>query len=581
MRPERLGELLVEEGRVSARDVADALALQAQTGAPIGQALVRTGALSEADLLEALSRQLDLPVQTAVDLPAPAAVAAFLAEAGAASGWWAGKGAAAWRTEAGALVCAAVQPLDPMLAETLEAAGPGGAQLRLAPRALVEGLLHDAGLAGPASARTAAGGDASRLRELAEEAPVIEFVNGVFAEALQRRASDVHIEPLEDRFVVRMRVDGMLHTVRSAPRTGFDAVSSRIKLLSAMNIGERRLPQDGRQAVRVAGQEVDLRVSSLPTAWGESMVMRLLGKSTRLPQLAELGLAADDVARLRAVAAQPNGVLLLTGPTGSGKTTTIYRLLSELNDGRRKIVTVEDPVEFELPGVQQVRVRTDIGLSFSTALRSILRQDPDVIMVGEIRDPETARIAVQAALTGHLVISTLHTNGALASIGRLLDLEVEGYLLSDVLRGLAAQRLVRRLCEACAQPASPERAAAYELALPPAAAARTTAEPARWREAVGCPACAGSGYAGRLGVFEVAPVGGELAARVRRNAGGPALLEAARAEGFLTLFEDALLKARAGLTTAAEVHRVVGVAEPEEERVASAPHAALATLAAE
>ena len=557
--------MLIAEGRVSARDVTDALALQAQTGALVGQALVRTGAVSEPDLLAVLSRQLDLPVQTAADLPAPAAVAAFIAESGTAAGWWATKGAAAWRTEAGRLTCAATHPLDPLLGETLDAAAPGGADLRLAPRAMVEGLLHDAGLAGGEASSAAASGDAARLRELAEEAPVIEFVNGVFAEALQRRASDVHIEPLEDRFVVRMRVDGMLHTVRSAPRTGFDAVSSRIKLLSAMNIGERRLPQDGRQAVRVAGQEVDLRVSSLPTAWGESMVMRLLGKSTRLPQLEELGLRAGDVARLRAVAAQPNGVLLLTGPTGSGKTTTIYRLLSELNDGRRKIVTVEDPVEFELPGVQQVRVRTDIGLSFSTALRSILRQDPDVIMVGEIRDPETARIAIQAALTGHLVISTLHTNGALASVGRLLDLGVEGYLLSDVLRGAAAQRLVRRLCEACARPVSPERAAAYELALPPAATTRANAEP-RWREAIGCPACAGSGYAGRLGVFEVAPVGAELAACIRRNAGGPAMLEAMRSEGFLSLFEDALLKARAGLTTAAEVHRVVGTVDPDEGR---------------
>ena len=568
MRTERLGELLTSEGRVTDRDLADALRLQAQTGALLGQALVRVGALSEADLLSALSRQLDLPVQTGADLPSPAAVAAFMDQTGTAPGWWASKGAVAWRMAAGAVACAAVHPLDAMLGETLEAAGPGAADLRLAPRALVEGLLHDAGVAGASVGGGA--GDASRLRELAEEAPVIEFVNGVFAEALQRRASDVHIEPTEDRFVVRMRVDGMLHTVRSAPRAGFDAISSRIKLLSAMNIGERRLPQDGRQAVRVAGQEVDLRVSSLPTAWGESMVMRLLGKSTRLPELSELGIGADDVARLRAITAQPNGVLLLTGPTGSGKTTTIYRLLSELNDGRRKIVTVEDPVEFELPGVQQVRVRTDIGLSFSAALRSILRQDPDVIMVGEIRDPETARIAVQAALTGHLVISTLHTNGALASVGRLLDLEVEGYLLSDVLRGLAAQRLVRKLCEACAVAASPERAAAYELALPLAVRARAGSEPARWREACGCPACAGSGFSGRLGVFEVAPVGAELAARVRRNAGGPALLEAARDEGFLTLFEDALLKARAGLTTASEVHRVVGVAEPEDERPVAA-----------
>ncbi len=568
MRSERLGELMVGEGRLSERDLLDGLRLQAEAGGLLGQALIRVGAVSEADLLRALSGQLDLPVQSAADAPAAEAVAAFLAEAGAAPGWWADRGAVAWRREDGSVVCAAVHPLDPMLGEVLEAAAGGPVELRLAPRTLVDGLLDDLRTLGGGTVAAGAA-DASRLRELAQEAPVIEFVNGVFAEALQRRASDVHIEPLEDRFTVRMRVDGMLHTVRSGPRSGFDAVGSRIKLLSAMDIGERRLPQDGRQAIRVAGQEVDLRVSTLPTAWGESVVMRLLGKSTRLPELGELGLSADDAARLRTVIAQPNGVLLITGPTGSGKTTTIYRLLSELNDGRRKIVTVEDPVEFELPGVQQVRVRSDIGLSFSTALRSILRQDPDVIMVGEIRDPETARIAVQAALTGHLVISTLHTNAALASVGRLLDLEVEGYILSDVLRGLAAQRLVRRLCPHCAAPSPPERAAGYEAALPPALAVRTAADPADWREPVGCPACGGTGYAGRLGVYEVAPVGAELAAMVRRNASGPALLEAARREGFLTLFEDALGKARRGLTSVAEVHRVVGAVEPEVR--ASAP----------
>ncbi len=554
MRRERLGELLQAAGLVTARDVGEALNLQARGGGLIGQALVRLGALSEADLLAALSEQLDAPLQSAEALPAPEAVAAFVAEAGAAPGWWLDRRAAPWR-EGERVVCAAVHPFDPMLVEMLHGATADPVELRLASRATVDSLLD--GLRTGQAAGMAATGDAARLRELAQEAPVIEFVNGVFAEALQRRASDVHIEPQEERFLVRMRIDGILHTVRSAPRADFDAVSSRVKLLSAMDIGERRLPQDGRQAVRVAGREVDLRVSTLPTAWGESVVMRLLGKSTRLPELGELGLAPEDVARLRAVAAQPNGVLLLTGPTGSGKTTTIYRLLSELNDGRRKIVTVEDPVEFELPGVQQVRVRADIGLSFSTALRSILRQDPDVVMVGEIRDPETARIAVQAALTGHLVISTLHTNSALASVGRLLDLEVEGYLLSDVLRGLAAQRLVRRLCPACARPAAPDRAAAWEAALPPAVA---RAEPARWLEPAGCPACGGTGYSGRLGVYEVAPVSPELAAHVRRNAPAPTLLEAARAEGFTTLLEDALLKARRGQTSMAEVHRVVGVA---------------------
>ena len=558
MREERLGDLLLTAGRVSARDLAQALALQAQAGGLIGQALVRVGAISEADLLATLGAQLDLPVQTPADLPAPEAVASFIAETGALAAWWRDRGAAAWRPGAGGVACAAVHPLDPVLREMLEAAGSGPVDLRLAPRALVEALLHDAEAPGAASSPSS---DPSKLRELAQEAPVIEFVNAVFAEALQRRASDVHIEPLEDRFVVRMRVDGMLHTVRSAPRAGFDAVGSRIKLLSAMDIGERRLPQDGRQAIRVAGQEVDLRVSTLPTAWGESLVMRLLGKSTRLPELTELGLSTGEAARLKAMAAQPNGVLLLTGPTGSGKTTTIYRLLSELNDGRRKIVTVEDPVEFELPGVQQVRVRADIGLSFSAALRSILRQDPDVIMVGEIRDPETARIAVQAALTGHLVISTLHTNAALASVGRLLDLEVEGYLLSDVLRGLAAQRLVRRLCPRCAAPSPPERAARYEAQWPAGPGSPAQEGPARWMEPHGCGACGGTGYQGRLGVYELAAVTPELASLVRRNADAPSLAAAARRDGFVTLYEDAMMKARRGLTSVSEVHRVVGAAE--------------------
>ena len=562
MRDERLGELLTDAELVSATDLEEALRLQSRSGGLLGQILVRTGALSEADLLRVLSDQLDLPIQGASDLPTPEGLLAFLSEGGLAAGWWVDHAAAAWR-EGSRVVCAAVHPLEPSLGEMLAGAGDAPIELRLAPRAVIDALLD--GLRGSGD-QTSAGGDAARLRELAQEAPVIQFVNGVFAEALQRRASDVHIEPLEDRFVVRMRVDGMLHTVRSAPRAGFDATASRIKLLSAMDIGERRLPQDGRQAIRVAGREVDLRVSTLPTAWGESLVMRLLGKSTRLPTLQELGLGESDTTRLRSVIAEPNGVLLLTGPTGSGKTTTIYRLLTELNDGRRKIVTVEDPVEFELPGVQQVRVRSDIGLSFSTALRSILRQDPDVIMIGEIRDPETARIAVQAALTGHLVISTLHTNSALASVGRLLDLEVEGYLLSDVLRGLAAQRLVRRLCEACAAPASPEAQDAFEGLLPPELS-RRIAGPPSWREPRGCPACSGSGYAGRLGVFEVAPISPDVAALVRRNSGGPALLDAARQEGFVTLMEDALLKARAGLTSMAEVHRVVGPAGAEAPRV--------------
>ncbi|MBU2377558.1 MAG: GspE/PulE family protein [Alphaproteobacteria bacterium] len=371
----------------------------------------------------------------------------------------------------------------------------------------------------------------------------------------------MHVEPYEDRFLVRMRIDGVLHTARSAPRANFDAVASRIKLLSGMDIGERRLPQDGRQSIRVSGQEVDLRVSSLPCSWGESLVLRLLGKTSRLPLLSELGVGPDQEASLLSLSEQPNGVLLITGPTGSGKTTTIYRLLTHLNDGQRKIITVEDPVELDLPGVIQVRVRSEIGLTFAAGLRSILRQDPDVIMVGEIRDPETARIAVQSALTGHLVISTVHTNSALAAVPRLLDLGIEDYLLADVLRGVAGQRLVRRLCTTCNAPSSEDEIERHEAALTPAVRARVAREPANWREPRGCPKCGQTGFRGRVGLYEIAPATQRMTAGLRTRADEDALTAIAREDGFMSFAEDGFIKARRGETTLAEVYRVARAGE--------------------
>jgi general secretion pathway protein E len=344
-------------------------------------------------------------------------------------------------------------------------------------------------------------------------------------------------------------------TTRTAPRARFDAVCSRIKLLSGMDIGERRLPQDGRQSIRVAGQELDLRISSLPSVWGESVVLRLLGRSDRLPQLSELGVSEAQAGALLGLVDKPNGVVLVSGPTGSGKTTTIYRLLIHLNNGVRKIVTVEDPVEFELPGVVQMQARSDIGLSFAAGLRSILRQDPDVIMIGEIRDQETAHIAVQAALTGHLVISTIHTNSALAAVPRLLDLNVEPFLLADVVRGLVGQRLVRRLCPHCAAPSDHDRAAIYEAARP--AGYRCAGTPA-WKEPVGCAKCGPTGYLGRLGLYEIAPSSPALEHDIRHRASEEALSRTARAQGFASLAEDGYGKARAGLTTLAELRRVAG-----------------------
>ncbi len=559
--PRRLGELLIERGLIRESDLQNGLSLQTQNREPLGLNLVRLGALSETQLLEVLSEQLDLPVLVPEQGPSPAEVAAFMAEIRTPVTWWAERAAVAWRPAAtpDRVACAALQPLDPSLAERIGQTLDAPVDFFLAQRSLVESLIEDLDHSrrSEAQAYAPSGSDAARLRELAQEAPTIDFVNGVFAEALARRASDVHVEPYEDRFLVRMRIDGVLHTARAAPRSAFDAVCSRIKLLSQMDIGERRLPQDGRQTIRVSGQEVDLRVSTLPCSWGESIVLRLLGKTSRLPLLSELGVNADQERKLLNLSEQPNGVFLITGPTGSGKTTTIYRLLTHLNDGERKIITVEDPVELDLPGVIQVRVRSEIGLTFAAGLRSILRQDPDVIMVGEIRDPETARIAVQAALTGHLVISTVHTNTALAAVSRLLDLGVEDYLLSDVLRGVAGQRLVRRLCPDCARPSTAEEARAHEDALPATARAAATG-PADWREPVGCQKCGQTGFRGRVGAYEIAPVTPAIAAGFRADADETTLTEIARGEGFLSFVDDGYLKARAGLTAIGEIHRIAG-----------------------
>jgi general secretion pathway protein E len=410
-----------------------------------------------------------------------------------------------------------------------------------------------------AEARAVARLDAGRLREIASEGPVIAFVDAMLSEAHARRASDVHIEPFENGLSVRCRIDGVLTPWRTAPRSLFDAVSSRIKILSGMDIAERRLPQDGRQSLRLGREHVEARVSSLPTTWGESIVLRFLGRPSTLPTLSQLGLDAEQEATVREMAGATSGMLLVTGPTGSGKTTTIYRLITDANDGRHKIVSVEDPVEIDLPGVLQTAVRPEIGLSFAAGLRSILRQDPDIIMVGEIRDPETAAIAVQAALTGHLVISTLHTNSAIAAVSRLLDLGVEPYFIADVMRGLVGQRLVRRLCPHCSAPAgeADEEAFARDHVHP-----TRFSGPAAWRRAVGCERCGGTGFVGRTGIFETLPMSAALRQAIRQRRDESAMRETVFGASSRTLLEDGVLKARAGLTTLGEVQRVLGSASP-------------------
>lgn len=547
----RLSEVLINCGLISPNDYAEAETLRREGGGSMTSALLRMGAVSEDDLLAVLSEHVGLPL---FDGPPPGAdaVREAIHSLAAPLAWFINNEVIVWR-DGGALVVAGPRLHDAALQEAIEQWRQPSARLYLAKSIVVEPILIE--LADDRERYTGAVGDPMRLMELAEEAPVIDFVNSVFAEALTLRASDVHFEPFEDRLVVRLRIDGVLSQRRTAARELFDAVSSRIKLLSGMDIAERRLPQDGRQTIRVAGRDVDVRVSSLPTTWGESIVVRLLGDTRRIPELRELGLNSGQQALLLDAIAQPHGLVLVTGPTGSGKTTTVYRLLSELNNGVRKIVTIEDPVELDLPGVLQMAVRQDIQLDFATGLRSILRQDPDVIFVGEIRDAETARTAVQAALTGHLVISTVHTNSALAAIARLVDLGAEKFLLADVLRATIGQRLVRKVCETCAVA---DNDPAYEQRIQSLTTGALTATAPRWRRGQGCKACTTVGFKGRTGVFEAAHVDAQMQAAIRAGASEEALTAIARATGFTSLLENGIAKARQGETTFQEALRVLG-----------------------
>jgi general secretion pathway protein E len=386
-------------------------------------------------------------------------------------------------------------------------------------------------------------------RDLANQPPVIRFVNLLIREAHEARASDIHLESTREGLRARFRVDGVLAEVPNPPKALQAAVVSRVKLLADLDIAERRQPQDGRIRVRLEERELDLRVSTVPTLYGESVVLRLLDRGGRPVALEELGMAPETLERFQAVALRPHGILLSTGPTGSGKTTTLYAALGLRQRTAEKIITVEDPVEYHLDGVTQVPVNRKVGMTFAAALRSILRQDPDVLMVGEMRDPETAEIAVQAAMTGHLVFSTLHTNDAVSALARLMDLMVESYLVAATLEGVLAQRLVRKICPECREGYRPDPRVAALLAQRPVG----TLTLQRGR---GCATCRGTGYRGRTGIFELLGVTDEIKQAVGRMATGAELRELARGQGMLTLREDGWAKVQAGVTTVEEVLRV-------------------------
>ncbi|MEP3243995.1 MAG: GspE/PulE family protein [Sneathiella sp.] len=388
--------------------------------------------------------------------------------------------------------------------------------------------------------------DIEKLRNIASEAPVIKTVNNLISEAVEARASDIHFEPFETSMRVRYRVDGVLRPIPSPSNSDRLAIISRIKILANLDIAERRLPQDGRIKLVVRGKEIDMRVSTLPTLYGEGVVLRILEHSKSLQSFEELGFNSSELSQIQALLKKPNGIILVTGPTGSGKTTSLYAGLTLLNKSDVKIVTVEDPIEYQIQGINQIQTQSTIGLDFASVLRSILRHDPDIIMIGEIRDLETALIAIQAALTGHLVISTLHTNSAAASITRLIDMGIDEYLIASTLEGVVAQRLVRKLCPDCRIKADFSTSSVQDSNLegvPPF-------------EPVGCENCSQSGYFGRSVIAEILTLSEEIKSAIVQRRGTAEITEIAEKNGFKNLFESGLTKVRSGETSLAEIYRV-------------------------
>ncbi len=562
-----LGQLaarLIEAGAIDQRTLDRARRVAAETGGRFDRVLTQLGLVSEKGLAEALALLLKAPLVGAPDYPETPLFAdrlkpKFLRKARALP----------IAATADGAVLAMSDPLDEFTRNATAAAIGQPVMVAVAVPieldAAFERLYAEAEdqkdspetLEATASDAEPAEEDVERLKDLASEAPVIRLVNQLIARAVETRASDVHIEPFEDRLRLRYRYDGVLHEVEAPPGQLQAAVISRIKIMSRLDIAERRLPQDGRIRLTVRGHEIDLRVSTVPSLYGESVVLRVLDRTAVELDYAKLGFSVDTEHGLRRALDQPNGMVLVTGPTGSGKTTTLYTGLLQLNSVARKIVTVEDPIEYQLAGINQIQVKPQIGLNFATLLRSILRQDPDVMMIGEIRDLETAEIAVQAALTGHLVLSTLHTNSAAATVTRLRDMGLEDYLLTATLKAVLAQRLVRRLCVKC------KVAEATPAALPAALIERrglerlTRGAPIVLYRSVGCPECRGTGFRGRLAIGELLVPSPAIDRLIFARADHGAIERAAVEDGMRPILDSGLLAALDGETTLEEVLRCV------------------------
>ncbi len=546
---ETLERLLITENVLSEEALSRARLVGLESGERLEAVITRLGIASESALAHMFARATGIPMLSAADMPAEPVgerllSADFLHDMRmipiALDDQW--------------LTIAQANPLEKFGTEAMRFAFGKPVRVVIALPSDIDATIER--LYGGSAPETDSDGsidedDLERMKDLVSDAPVIRAVNRLIADAVDARASDIHIEPTDDRLAIRYRMDGVLQDRPALPAAMRAPLVSRIKVMAGLNIAERRLPQDGRLRLAVRGHEIDLRVATAPSIHGESVVLRVLDRSNLALDFATLGFDSALAEGFRRALHRPHGIVLVTGPTGSGKTTTLYAALAELNERGRKLLTVEDPIEYRLPGVIQTQVNPGIGFTFSSALRSFLRQDPDVMMVGEIRDGETAQIAVQAALTGHVILSTLHTNTAVGAIGRLLDMGVEPFLLGSVLNGVLAQRLVRRLCGICRKPSEADLEAAMTLA-----SNEGMVSPEHLFRGAGCDACGGSGYKGRVALHELLVVTDTIGRMILRNADGHELVDEARKAGMHSLLADGIAKAASGETSLAEVLRV-------------------------
>jgi type II secretory ATPase GspE/PulE/Tfp pilus assembly ATPase PilB-like protein len=555
-----LEQILKDQFGVKDDELNKALELQKELGGDIGHILIQIGSITENQLIEALSKQFDIPLFNGERVEDEGLVA-YLSDK-VDYDFLIKNNFLPLKIDHDHKTLHAVtnDPLNYSVFDYVVKALRYSIHLSLAPeqtlKELSRGYFYEQG---KDFVSLSVEEDAEKLKEMAFEAPVIKYLNGLLSKAVELRASDIHVESSEKRYRVRFRVDGILHDMDVLKETFYLATVSRVKLLSGLDIAEKRLPQDGKFSTKIASVFLDIRVSTIPTVKGEGVVMRLLYRERLTFDIKNLGIESDYEELVVKLISNPNGILLVTGPTGSGKTTTLYSVLTRLNSHERKIITIEDPVEYQLDGINQIQVKSEIGLTFANALRSILRHDPDVIMVGEIRDRETAEISIQSALTGHLVLSTLHTNDAPSSLFRLVDMGMEDYLINAAIIGLVAQRIIRRNCTFCSHPdrLSEDVLKEYHIDEIGERFSRLLEGGPHFMRGDGCPKCVGTGYRGRIAVFELFEYTDELKEAFLKKRSLESLRGVVRNnKGFRTLREDGMLKVAKGLTTVEEVLRV-------------------------